>query len=338
MTFRKEKSKWITGCFSRSEGKLTVAYSPMKNKQFFLLFLFCPAILFAQDSAVTVERKVITLKEVVVRNNLDIPSFINRVKTDTTFYKAFKNLHLLGYTALNDIRMMDKNNKLKASLESKTKQTVSNGCRTMEILQEKTTGDIYDKNKNWNYYTAELYANLMFTNGKICGENNIVQGSEINTQGKSGMAKHREQLKMLFFNPGSRIPGIPFIGNKIALFDEDVAKLYDFVIDMQDYKGENCYVFIITTRSDLSRSEKNDVVINQMTTWFNSRTMEIVARDYDLSYDAGVYDFDVHMEVQLDNFGAYLVPKLIRYIGNWHAVFKKRENGIFTATLFDFTN
>ena len=152
------------------------------------------------------------------------------------------------------------------------------------------------------------------------------------------MAKHKEQLKMLFFNPGSRIPGIPFIGNKIALFDEDVAKLYDFIIDMQDYKGENCYVFIVKTRPDLSNGEKNDVVINNMTTWFNSRTMEIVARDYDLSYDAGVYDFDVHMEVQLDKFGSYLVPKLIRYVGNWRAIFKGRENGIFTATLFDYTN
>jgi hypothetical protein len=74
-----------------------------------------------------------------------------------------------------------------------------------------------------------------------------------------------------------------------------------------------------------------------MTTWFNSKTMEIVARNYDLSYDAGVYDFDVHMEVQMDKFGELLVPKLIRYTGNWHALFKKRERGVFTATLFDFT-
>jgi hypothetical protein len=142
---------------------------------------------------------------------------------------------------------------------------------------------------------------------------------------------------MLFFNPGTKIPGIPFIGKKVALFDEDVAQHYDFLIDMQDYQGENCYVFIVTTRDDLSRSEKNDVVINSMTTWFNSRTMEIVARDYDLSYDAGVYDFDVHMQVEMDRFGSYLVPKLIRYIGNWHAITQGRENGIFTATLFDFT-
>jgi len=27
---------------------------------------------------------------------------------------------------------------------------------------------------------------------------------------------------------------------------------------------------------------------------------------------------------------------LIRYNGNWHVAFKKREHGVFTATLFDY--
>jgi hypothetical protein len=55
-----------------------------------------------------------------------------------------------------------------------------------------------------------------------------------------------------------------------------------------------------------------------------------------MSYDAGVYDFDVHMEVQMTHFGEYLVPKLLRYNGNWNVMFKKRERGTFTATLFEF--
>jgi hypothetical protein len=73
-----------------------------------------------------------------------------------------------------------------------------------------------------------------------------------------------------------------------------------------------------------------------MITWFSTKTMEVMARNYDMSYDAGVYDFDVHMEVQMTKFGNYLVPKMLRYIGNWDVVFKKRERGFFTATIFDF--
>lgn len=288
------------------------------------------------DSSVTVNKKVITLKEVVVRNNLNVPAFIDRVKEDTTFYKAFRNLKVLGYTALNDIRMMNKKGKVKASLISKTKQLVKDNCRWMEVLDEQTTGDIYNKRHQWNYYTAEMYAGLFFAADTICGETNIVKGTAFNTKGKSGMAKHKEQLKMLFFNPGNKIPGLPFIGNKIALFDEDVADLYDFVIDMENFKGDMCYVFRIIPRTNLTGGEKDKVVINEMTTWFNTSNWEIVARNYDLSYRAGVYDFDVHMEVEMTKFQDLLVPKVLRYNGTWDVVTKKREQGAFTATLFDF--
>jgi hypothetical protein len=283
-----------------------------------------------------VEKKVVTLKEVVINSNLNVAAFILRIKEDTTFYKAFRNLKVLGYTALNDIRIFDKNGKIKASLQSRTKQSVGKGCRWMETLEEKVSGDIYNKDRQFNYYTAEMYAGLFFARDTICGETNIVKGSEFNTKGKTGIAKHKEQLKMLFFNPGKRIPGIPFIGNKVALFEEDVSALYDFVIDMDAFKGEMCYIFRAIPRSDLSNTEKSQVVINEMTTWFRISNWEIVARNYDLSYKAGVYDFDVQMEVEMTRFGDYLVPKLLRYRGNWDVVFKKRENGVFTATLFDF--
>ncbi len=61
---------------------------------------------------------------------------------------------------------------------------------------------------------------------------------------------------MLFFNPGKKIPGIPFIGNKIAVFDEEVGKLYDYVIDMNTFNGQMCYVFKLVPRADLTGSEK----------------------------------------------------------------------------------
>ena len=301
-----------------------------------IFILLLPSAANSQDSTLTLYNKVITLKEVVVRNKLNVPDFIRRIQKDTTFYKAFKNLRILGFTALNDIRMLDKKQVVKASLQSKTRQSVSKGCRSMELLEEHTSGDIFDKVRNWNYYTAEMYASLFFSNGVICGENNVVQGARPSPGSRNGMAKRKEQLKMLMFNPGARIPGIPFVGNKVAIFEEKQAALYNFIIDMNDYKGQNCYIFYIRPRENLTRSEKADVVINNLTTWFNSQTMEIVARDYDLSYDAGVYDFNVQMQVELEKFGGYLVPRLIRYTGNWHALFTKREQGVFTATLFDF--
>ncbi|HEX7846820.1 MAG TPA: hypothetical protein VF476_13545 [Chitinophagaceae bacterium] len=308
------------------------------KKILFIVFLFISYCLHAQEDSLDNERlsKMISLSEVVMRTDLDVATFIKRVKEDTTFYKAFRTLHILGFTSLNDISIVDKKGKQKASLQSKTRQNRSQRCRTMDVLEEKTSGDFYNNDRQYNYYTAELYAGLFFTKDSVCGETNIVKDVDFSIRSKKGIAKHKEQLKMLFFNPGKRIPGIPFIGDKIDIFDPDRAKYYDFNIDQGEYEGKTCYIFSIKAKEDLRSGKKDKIVIDNMVTWFNAKTMEVMARNYDMSYSAGVYDFDVHMEVELTKFGNYLVPKTLRYKGNWDVVFKKRERGIFTATLFDF--
>jgi len=310
-------------------------------KQFipaFVFLVFAPPVSAQQEDSLDNIRlsQMVSLSEVVIRSDMNVAKFIEQVKNDTTFYKAFRTLHILGFTSINDILMSDKKGNVKASLHSKTKQNESGGCRTMDVIEENTTGNFYDDAKNYNYYTAQLYAGLFFTNGKICGEDNIVKGVEWSPKSKSGIEKHKEQLKMLFFNPGKKIPGIPFIGDKINIFDPEVARYYDFMIDYGENEGESCYVFTIKAKEDLTSGEKDYIVIDNMVTWFSVKTMEVMARNYDLSYNTPVYDFDVHMEVQMAKFGNYLVPKTLRYKGTWDVAFKKRERGVFTATIFDF--
>jgi hypothetical protein len=310
----------------------------MKRLSVSLLCLCRAFIAAAQDDSLDNERlaRMISLSEVVIRTDLDVARFIQRVKDDTSFYKAFRNLRVLGFTSLNDIRILDKKGLLQASLNSKTRQNRLGNCRTMDVLEQSTTGDFLDGTGNYNYYTAQLYAGLFFTRGRVCGETNIVKGIEFSIRSRKGLDKHKEQLKMLFFNPGKKIPGIPFMGDKVDIFDPDRAKYYDFSIDQADYEGHSCYVFSIKAKPNLREGKKDKIVIDNMVTWFDARSMEVLARNYELSYNAGVYSFNVHMEVELTRFGSYLVPKTLRYKGDWDIVFRKKERGVFTATLFDF--
>jgi len=208
----------------------------------------------------------------------------------------------------------------------------SNNYRNMQNIEKQLTGDIYDENRQINYYTARMYASLFFTKDSGCGEDNIVTGREFSTEGKRGMEKNKEQLKILFFNPGKKINGLPFISNKTAIYDDEMADKYDMNIDIDMYKSQSCYIFT----QKVKPGNKDDVIVDEMVTWFNDQTFEVAARNYSLSYSAGVYDFKVQMEVVMTKFGGYLVPALIRYVGNWKAIFKNRERGVFTATLFDF--
>lgn len=290
------------------------------------------------DTTIFIENKKVTLPEVWVRNNFDYKKLLQQIKEDTTFYKAFRNLHILNFSSYNDIKMLDKKGNIKASLFSKTKQNRNNNCRTMDVLEQHVTGNFFDEKGNYNYLTPELYAGLFFTTGKVCGENNIVKGRNLSVSDKHGMDKYKEQLKMLFFNPGKKIAGIPFIGNKLDLYDEHARKIYDYKLDVVEFQGIICYQFSIVPKENLGLFKRDEIVVDAMVTWFDIKTLEVLARNYSLSYKAGVYSFDVNMEVEMTRVGNLLVPKVLRYKGNWDVIFKKRERAIFTATLFDFKN
>lgn len=278
----------------------------------------------------------ILIDEVIINSSdkgFDIKDFIERIKNDTTFYKAFRSMRLVTYNAENDIKVFEKKgNAIKASLTSETKQIARDGCRTMNVLEEKTTGDFYNRKKEYNYYTAELYASLFFTKGKICGEDNIVKGQlERSTSGKGSLEKNKAKLKQLMFNPGSRIQGIPFMGNKSAIFDPDIAKMYDFRLAAEDKNGVPCYMFEATPKKEYA----GDVVYKQFKTWFRQSDYAITSRDYALSYNTIAYDFDVIIHVDLQQIGPNLLPTYISYRGNWYAFTKGREKVAFTAK-FDY--
>src|SRR5689334_16154518 len=101
---------------------------------FFMLFWGSALSLKAQEDTgvVATLSKETVLSEVVIRNDLNVVKFLQRVKNDTSFYKAFRNLRILQFTSLNDIRMMNKKGKVEASLYSRTRQRRQQGCRSMD--------------------------------------------------------------------------------------------------------------------------------------------------------------------------------------------------------------
>lgn len=290
----------------------------------------------AQDTALY-KGMTVNLDEVVVaakRIGFDVNSFIKRVEEDTTFYRAFKNLRLIGFTADNDIRVYDKKGAVKASLKSQTRQAMQGRCRSMQVLHEDVNGDFYTRKGNYNYYTAELYANLFFTKGTVC----VDESGNSPERSSGNLEKHKAQLKQLIFNPGKPVRGVPIVGHKVAIFDRDVMRFYDFFITSQEHMGVPCYVFAARVKKDLGSIARADVVINELVTYFNKDNFEIVGRKYSLSYKTLLFDFDVRMNVEMTKQHGLLIPALVTYNGTWNVPFKKRETAMFIAKFHDFTN
>ena len=302
---------------------LKIAYSVV-----LLHILLSATIAYAQNDTGSMFKVPVQLDSIVVKSGFDINAFIRRVKNDTTFYKAFKSMHLVHYTAANDIKAYDKNNNISASLQSKTKQNIKNHCRTTQVLEQKVTGDMLKRNGDYNYYTAELFAYLFFAKDPVCNETDIVAGA-MDDRGKGQMEKSKYQLKQLIFNPGAKVSGVPFMGDRASIFDEGEAEKYDFKVVQDMYDGQECFVFRITPKKGYERK----VIYNELTTWFRKSDFTILARDYSLSYSTLVYDFDVRMKVRTKQINDRLYPVSIDYDGNWHVFTKKRERVIFSVVI-----
>jgi len=278
-----------------------------------------------------IENQSLSLPVVIV-NSVNSGQLLRRIKNDTSFYKAFKTLHVVSYRSDNHIEVYNKKGKVKASYKSKSQQERVGGCRTTKILQQQTTGDFFDHKGHYNYTIGDMFAGLFFADGKVCGETNIVKGNmNFATSGLSGIDKKKQQLKMLFFNPGRKIPGIPFIGDKLDLYDQDALKKYNYRLDTVTYADHHGYEFTITPKPGA-----HGIVIDYMRTIFDAETLNVLYRSYSLSYKAGVYDFDVKMQVRLDIRNGQLVPIQLYYKGNWSVVLKGRERASFSAKLSDF--
>ena len=299
----------------------------MKRLLYYSFFTLHCSLLRAQDT--TISSFNIQMDEVIVgsiKEGWDVGAFIRRARTDTTFFKAFKGLRVVPFSAVNDIRILNKRGGTEATYYSRTRTSVARGCRNMTTSDERVTGDFFKRNRDYRYFTAELYAYLFFTKGTVCGDNDNV--SSINQRGSGSIEKAKYQLKQLIFNPGSKISGVPLIGNKASIFEPEIAKKYDFRLMSVEYAGEGCYLFRALPKKEYA----DDVVYNELSTWFRKSDYSILARDYSLSYHTPVYDFDVKMRVRLVPVGSRNLPSRIEYDGNWRVATQGRERGKFVTT------
>jgi hypothetical protein len=304
----------------------------LKKLYYYCLFLFAglfftPAPAQNHDTA-NIFAIPVQMDSFVVSSGFDVQAFIRRVEHDTTFYKAFRSMRCVPYNAVNDIKAYDKNSLVIAWLHSNTRQEINEGCRVTKVAEQHTGGDFYKENSAYNYYTAELYDYLFFAKQPVCGETDVI-GASMEDKGKGQMEKSKYELKQLIFNPGAKVSGIPFMGDRASVFEPDEARKYNFKITRELADGVECYVFRITPKAGFERK----VIYNELTTWFRKTDYSIIARNYSLSYHTLFYDFDVYMKVRTREINGKLYPTYIDYDGNWHILMKKRERVKFQATL-----
>lgn len=297
---------------------------------FFFLLFNLPII-----SQNVYDTAVVDTVAIKYRKEFNVDDFIKMTIKDTSFYRAFKNLKMFPHISHNEIEIFDKEWDEVGRL-NRDAEHFSNGIvGWIEIIKENTNGKVYKKNGTHKYFTAEMYDKVFFEKGEFSVNNSVKESySQEKMKGLSTKDKYYEKLKTFMFSPGTKIKGVPFIGKKLDIFSERMSKYYDFTIEKTFFKDTvPCYKFSCRKKEDVSDKK---ITITRLITFYDRRTMNIIARSYALKDITPMFSFDMSMFIQLNyNFGEYL-PANIKYSGEWDVPFKKGERIKFEMKCSDY--
>jgi len=285
------------------------------------IFFISPRII-AQEVLKSIQLDSVMVQ--AVKGGFKVEDFIELVKNDSSFYKSFKNLHCYPYTFKTSLVVFNKNESEKATLYREASHLVNGKREWTAITKEKTSGNLYKKNGEFKYYTAELLDYTFFP--KDTGTCNNIVNSSGDGRKKDENNDNYERLKTLIFNPGSEVEGVPLIGKKMAIFDDEMSQYYDYFINAETYQDSiRCYKFICRAKVDAQLKTSDKAVIKELVSWFDRKTFNIVCRKYVLSYSSVFFDFDVTMNISLQQINGVLVPVTNTYKGSWDVPFRKPE-------------
>ncbi|MBX2974015.1 MAG: hypothetical protein KF797_13005 [Flavobacteriales bacterium] len=266
----------------------------------------------------------VELDEVVItaqKDGFNVEDFILQVMEDTTFHKAFLNTRYHPHRLRSVLRVRAKGEKETASLY-RTGHLHRNAEKVwLQIDSVYETGKLRNNDGTLRYLTAEMYDEVFFPKGEIIADNTVAS-RELELARGSRIDKYKSELKKFMFDPGSEIASVPFIGHKLALFNDDMAPLYDFRIRAGERNGHQCWVFSAEAKPEFRDGR---TVIKQMDTWFDHVTNNVIARQYRIAHNSIILDFDIRIRVENAIIDGALVPTLVDYDGDWDIPLKKRE-------------
>ena len=301
------------------------------KKLFLILFQILALNLLAQDTLL----KVIQLDDVIIsedNNGFTVEDFIHYVKNDTTFYKGFKHLRYYQHKYSSSLNIYNKKNK-KIGVLNKQGTHFSDGENAYVVDDSLyVEGKIFKRNGSHKYYTTEAFDEVFFPYDSI----NV--SLDINNNKNKEESQNVRDAKTIGFSIGTDNVEQSKGGakKKLAIFDIDMQKYYDYIISDTVYNDIPCYVFTVSVKENLENKQIEKALIRKVLSYFDKENFNVIYREYKFVYDNWFINLNMDVIVHLDYVGGIHVPTKILYDGFWKVLFFKKERADFNLKLFDY--
>jgi hypothetical protein len=207
---------------------------------------------------------------------------------------------MLAFNAENRVFTYDKKNKVDGKIYRKIHHSNNGSAHKMEFLAKRDSGAVFKKNGKYELYTVEMF-DFIFMNAY---NSDFVKSDAPVGNGKN--EGYKAKLKTLVFTPGRRVSGIPFISGKTEIFGPELKQFYTYQFARGRYLDTiPVYRFRVLPKPSIS---DDDVMIKEVTTIFDARTMQILGRYIDMKFKNFLFSFNVQMNIECNNFNGELLP------------------------------
>jgi len=290
----------------------------------FFYFSFFVFFLKAQDTLIP----TVILDDIIIseeNNGFSVEDFIHYVKQDSTFYMGFKHLRFYPHDYTSELYIFNKKGKTIAILKKKGSH-YSDGEKAW-IVNDSVfhDGKIFKRNGEYKYYTPEAFDEVFFPKDTISVSLKISNDKDQNE------SQNMRDAKTVGFSIGT--DGVEQskggVSKKLAIFDVEMQKYYDYIIGETIYKDRACYTFSIKVKENLSAKDKKKALIRKIVSYFDKKNFNVIYREYKFIYSHLFIDLDIDIIVYMDYVNGKHVPVDIYYEGFWDVMFFKPERAEF---------
>jgi hypothetical protein len=294
-----------------------------------MLFIQNPS--FSQDVV-----KVVTLEGVTIQaveDDFDTEAFIEKVKSDSSFYFAFKAMNYYPATYQGWLKVFKKGMDEKGFVTRSARRYREGDWMWVVIENEAIQGKIQKSNGEYKYLTAEAWNDVFFPQSMRKVSMDFTKDFE-KEKGQSSIEKHQQEVKQMMFNPGNEVDGIPLIGRKMGIFEPDMHEYYNYRVYTAQYKDSiRCLVFDVEAKPEFRDGK---TIIKSMTTYFEQESFDVMQREVTLMYYSLPIDFEIYINVENQMLNGVLLPEMIYYNGFFNIPFMKKESIEFKLDNFDY--
>jgi|TARA_B110000003_G_scaffold100515_1_gene102796 hypothetical protein len=296
----------------------------MKIIFFLFSFLFLSELI-AQDTLLP----MIFLDDIEIseeNNGFSVEEFIEYVKKDTTFYMGFKNLRYYTHNFSSELNIFNKND-IAIGILRKSGLHFSNGKQAwIELDSIFDSGKIFKRNGDYKFYTPEAFDEVFFPSDTINVDLVISKSDESVEE-----SQNLRDAKTVGFTIGTADVEQKKGGmsKRLAVFDVDMQKYYDYTIGEIIYNEKECYTFSIKNKENLSDKDIKKALIRNIMSYFDKENFNVIYREYKFVYNSWLISLDMDIKVEMDYVNNKHVPIDISYRGFWDVMFFKPERASF---------